>query len=191
MYRAGDHIVRRVVGPAASPVSLADMKAHLRVTSSAEDGLIQSYIDAAVSMIDADGELGQAIMAQTWDESFSSASRDIRLSIRPAVELVSVSYFDADNAQQTANLADFALYSSDFWAFVRSNNWPSAYDRPDAITVRYIAGLGAPEQGIIHALKLIVSHWYENRADATEAKLSDIPRGAAHLINLSRGGWYG
>jgi len=35
-YRAGEHILSRAVAPATSPVSLVDMKAHLRVTSSSE-----------------------------------------------------------------------------------------------------------------------------------------------------------
>jgi len=190
-YRAGEHILSRAVAPAASPVSLVDMKAHLRVTSSSEDDVIQAYIDAAVASLDAQGELGQAIIAQTWDESFSQATRDVALSIIPATALVSVTYYDTDNAQQTADLADFALYSGEFWAFVRSSNWPQVYDRPDAITIQYTAGMATVPAGLVHAIKLIVTHWYENRADVSEAKLADIPRGAAHLINMLRGGWYG
>jgi uncharacterized phiE125 gp8 family phage protein len=191
MYRPGQHILKRVVAPTASPVRLDDMKAHLRATYSDEDDLIQSYIDAAVSMLDAQGELGQAIMPQTWDESFSTAARDVELSIRPSISLVSVKYYDTENVLQTATIGDFALYSSDFWAFVRSENWPQVYDRPDAITVQYVAGAGLPPESLVHAIKLTVGHWYEARADASEVKLSDIPRGATHLINLLRGGWYG
>lgn len=191
MYRAGEHILKLAVAPATSPVSLPDMKAHLRITGSSEDDVIQAYIDAAVAALDAQGELGQAIMPQTWDESFSHSSRDVNLTIKPAISLVSVTYFDGENVAQTANLDDFSLYSGDFWAFVRSDNWPAVYDRPDAITVRYTAGMASVPAGLVHAVKLIAADWYESRANSTEMKLSEIPRNATMLVNMLRGGWYG
>jgi len=190
-YRPGAHILTRAVAPASSPVSLSDVKEHLRVTSSSEDAVIQAYIDAAVESLDAEGELGRAIIEQTWDESFRTASRDIRLSILPPKALVSVKYYDRDNVQQTATLGDFTLFSGDGWAFVRSDDWPGAYDRPDAYTVRYTAGMAYVPATLTHAIKLMVGNWYENRADASEAKLSEIPRAATHLLNLLRTGWYG
>ena len=186
-----DRIVRVAVPPAFMPVSLVDMKEHLRVTGSAEDALITSYTAAAVASLDVDGELGRAIVTQTIAEALQRPTRDTYLSVSPAQELVSVKYYDTDNIEQTADLSDFAIYKSDDWAFVRSDNWPATYDRPDAVTISYTAGFDPAPDDICHAIKMIVGHWYEHREDANEIKLSEVPRAVGHLIGNRRGGWYG
>lgn len=194
MYRPGSHILTLVAPAAELPVSTRDMKAHLRVTGSEEDYLIESYTRAAVAALDGMGELGRAIVSQSWAESFQTASRDVNLAMTPAQSITSVKYYDDSNTLQTANLSDFTLYKGDDWAFVRSDNWPTGYDRPDAITVEYVAGYGPAGSvpvDICHAIKLIVAHWYENREDASAANLNNIPRGATMLINLHRTGWAG
>lgn len=190
-YRAGDHILKRAVLPVAMPITLAQAKAHLRVDHDAEDEQITSFILAATAMLDAQGELGLAICEQTWDESLQNPSRDVALSIIPARSIVSVSYFDAENVLQVADLSKFALYSGESWAFVRSDNWPAAFDRPDAITIRYVAGLDEVPADLGHAIRLIVADMYEHREDSSEAKLSEIPHSARNIVNNLRIGWYG
>ncbi len=193
-YRSGDHIVSRVTAATGYPVSLADMKDHLRVDGADEDSLIESYISACAGMIGPEGELGFALLTETWSESFQSPNKDVYLRVLPVTGLVSVTYYDLDNAEQTASLPDFELYKSGDWAFVRSDNWPGTYDRPDAITVTYQAGFGAepdvPDE-IKQAIKLIVAHWYQNRESSSEKNLKEIPIAASHLLGLRRVGWYG
>jgi uncharacterized phiE125 gp8 family phage protein len=67
----------RTVAPASTPVSLSEAKAHLRVTSSAEDAVIQMYLDAAVSYLDGwAGVLGRCMVTQTWAQTFSDFPSD-------------------------------------------------------------------------------------------------------------------
>ena len=195
MYREGEHITALVTPAAVSPVSLDDMKEHLRVDGADENALIQAYINACASSLGSEGELGQALTTETWDESFKNPPKDVYLSVLPARSIVSVTYYDRDNVQQTATLSDFTLYSSDRWAFVRSDNWPGTYDRPDAITIRYTAGFGDDAADVplevVQAVKLIVAHWYQNRENTSELNMKEIPRAASHLLGLRRVGWYG
>lgn len=183
-------IISVAVPSVSDPVSLEQIKAHLRVTSTADDGILTAYLGAAVASLDVGGELGAAISVQTIDESLQSTTRDVWLSVAPARDLVSVTYYDTDNALQTAPLRDFALYKSADKAFVRSDNWPATYDRPDAVAIRYTAGHDTAPADLCHAIKLIVGHWYENRSDTSELTLKEIPRAASHLIGLHRRGWY-
>ena len=180
-----------VTASAGEIVPIGDMKAHLRVTHGLEDELIAAYTAAAVASIGIKGELGLALGEQSISESLQHPDRDTYLSILPAQSLVGVSYFDEDNTEQTADLADFEFYKSDDWAFVRSGAWPATYDRPDAVTINYTAGVDGVEADILHAIKLIVGHWYHNREDASEESLKEIPRAASHLLGLHRVGWYG
>lgn len=56
-----------ITAPAAMPVTTTDMKAHLRVDHSDDDGKIADYQSGAVAILDAwGGVLGRCIMSQTW-----------------------------------------------------------------------------------------------------------------------------
>ena len=57
--------------PAVPPVTLADAKAHLRVTHEGEDTLIAELVDAAARFIADD--TGLALIDQTWRLSLSEA----------------------------------------------------------------------------------------------------------------------
>ncbi len=182
-------IVSVAVAASASPVSLAEMKEHLRVTHTMEDRQIQGLIDAAVASVS--GELGRAIAPQTMREALQYPTRDTYLSVPPAQALVSVDYYDAANVLQSADLGDFEFYASEDWAFVRSDAWPATYDRPDAVILQYDVGSDDTPPGIIHALKMMVGHWYENREATSESAVKEIPRALEYLLGLHRTGWYG
>lgn len=191
MRYSGEHILKLATAPTGDVVSLSDMKKQLRVDANDEDSLITAYIAAAVDSIDGKAELGKAILTQTWDESFQSPPQDVYLGMLPVASVTSITYYDADNVSQTLSASEYALYTSDDWAFVRCENWPQTYDRPDAIAVRYVAGEAEAAPKIVHAIKLIVAEWFNNREDSSAVNLKQIPRAACHLIGMDRRGWYG
>ena len=59
---------KRVVDPASEPITLAEAKSHLRVTSNAEDALINSLIVAARDLCEHETG-GRVLMTQTWELS--------------------------------------------------------------------------------------------------------------------------
>lgn len=187
----------RVTAPVASPVSLADAKAHLRVDGSAEDAYIQSLIDAAVSMVDGDGLLGRAMVTQTWAKWVSQNPGVVRLSMGPFIALTDVSYYDTDNVLQAATLTDFDVRVDGDFVNVRPKKdkvWPGAYIRDDAIKLTFTAGFGAASDvpvDIIHAIKLMVAHWHQHREAVSGERLMDIPLGVDALIGRHRVSWYG
>lgn len=179
--------------PAASyPITHDDAKAHLRVRGSREDAYIDGLIGAAITMIERD--TGRALAAQTWDYKISRPSDQVKLPIVPVASITSMTYFDTDDVSQSLTVADYYLFSDDNSAVIAPKNttdWPNMKDRPDALTVRYVAGYGAsvPEP-LKHAAKLLLAHWFENREILSDGKGAEVPRSYWSIISSYRLGWF-
>ncbi|NDC98941.1 MAG: phage gp6-like head-tail connector protein [Betaproteobacteria bacterium] len=59
---------RCVVPPATEPLSLDEVKEHLRIDSSAEDALLQMYMEAAREICE--HHTARALITQTWETTF-------------------------------------------------------------------------------------------------------------------------
>lgn len=194
-----DQILKRTSPPAVKPVSLADAKLDLRVDQSDEDTLIESLISAATDYLEADnGAINKAFVTQTWTLSVKCPDRNYRiwLPVTPVQSITSIKYFDADNVEQTLTVSDFYFHGDEDWAYIEPKqgvNWPSVYDRLDAITVEFVAGFGDAEtdipESIRHAIRLLVVHWYTNRSAASETSVEELPLALQSLISVNRKGW--
>lgn len=188
---------RLVIAPANEPVTLSEAKAHLRVTSSAEDALIGGLVSAAVQHLDGEGVLGRAMITQTWATYASNTPGVIRLPMTPFQSLTSVEYYDSDNSLQAATLSDFeARIFRDFATIhpVRGAAWPTAYPRYDAFKITYVVGWGDAAdvpQTLKQAILLLVGHWYEHRMAVTDDRLMETPVAVDALVGANRVGWYG
>jgi uncharacterized phiE125 gp8 family phage protein len=94
----------QVVAPLVEPISLEQARAHLRIDRYDEDALIASLIAAATAHLDGwSGILGRALINQTWSQKFPRfPSRAVLgLALAPVQSIVSITYFDADNVEQT------------------------------------------------------------------------------------------
>lgn len=191
-----DHILIRTVAPTATPISVLEAKANLRIEDNDEDGLITSLIDRAVAVVDAEGQLGKAMVTQTWSQAFHAPGGRVFTKI-PAATLVSASYYDTSNNSQSLTIGDYNLLIHPDWSFICPDegvSWPTTYSRPDAITFIFTAGYGAATavpDNIKQALILLVSHWYENRQPVNIGSISTLPFGFDDLIGQSKVGFYG
>jgi uncharacterized phiE125 gp8 family phage protein len=164
-----------VTAPAAEPISLAEARAHLRVTDNEEDGLIAGYMRAALQFVET--HLARALVNRTYDLKLdwcwplnACGRRSIELPMPPAVSITSISYVDAEGANQTLASTEYQFaqplqIGTIFEAYGKT--WPTIRQQPEAITVRFVAGYGAaasavPEP-IRQAMLLLVGHWYANR----------------------------
>lgn len=163
---------------------LSTAKEFLRVDSSDEDATITALINAAVQHCQ-DYTNRHFVVSDfnLYLDDFYNCSFDIG----PVVSITSVVYQDSANAQQT-------LAASKYWADfkreparIRFDSPPDTYD--DAFNVVTIAGtLGeAPQQPVVHAIKMLVAHYYENRRAAVVGTLtSEMPLGVSALLNPYR-----
>lgn len=177
--------LRRVVAPASAPVTLAEAKAHLRVTASTEDTLIGALVEAATQHLDGwQGILGRALVQQSWEltlDAFPADEEAIRIPLPPVSSVVSVTYLDAAGAQQTMPPGDYVVdtLSPDAWiTLAAGETWPDTLDRINAVTVRFVTGYGAAADvpaPIRAAILLIIGDLYANREGQSDRAITVNP----------------
>ena len=180
------------------PVTTDEVNEQLRIDSGDDAQLINRLIAAATSYVDGLGVLGRAMINQTWRQVVQNPGSKVDLRMHPVQSLSAVKYYDASGVLQTDTLGNYRLIAGDIWAYVKptsGNIWPTAYDRPDAIQIEFVAGYGAAAEnvpdGIRHALMMLIAHWYEHREAADRMDISNLPIGFDDLLNAERRAWYG
>lgn len=149
-------------------LDLASVKQHLRVTSDAEDSLIQFYLDSAISWVET--YTGSLLTRRQVEQEEVVFCTPIGLQNRPDAALFSIAYTDTDNAAQT-----FTEVTEVRGRLYPDDSWPTAKaDRPILIT--YTAGFETVPQELQHAVFLLVGHWFDER------EMADIPMGVLNLI---------
>lgn len=182
----------RTVAPEGALVSLAEAKAHLKVEHDDEDTLIEALIAAASAQLDGyAGILGQALLTQTWEQSFNGFpdARCLRLALGPVGETVGIAYYDSENVSRSFTSA--TVMSDAIGPLIVLDgdaSWPATYERPDAVNVTWTCGFGdepadVPEN-IRRAALLLVGHLYVNReAVVTGTIAAALPLAFGWLID--------
>lgn len=160
---------------AEEPVTLDEMKLHLRVTEDEENELIWSTIAAARGYIERTTR--QQLITATYelflDKFPTTGAKIIRLPRPPLQSVTSIKYVDIDGATQTlaSSKYDVDIHSEPSRVAESFNNfWPSTRNEVNAVTIEYLAGYGLattvpPELKM--AIKMLASHWFENRETVT------------------------
>lgn len=136
-----------VAGPAADPVTLAELKQHVRVDHDDDDAHLRICLAAAVARVDGwSGILRRGLVTQTWSESFRYFyGRRIWLRLAPVQSIASVIYFDLDGVERTVDAADYRLQVRNGEGYLELDDdasWPSVDARDDAVTITYVVGYG-------------------------------------------------
>jgi uncharacterized phiE125 gp8 family phage protein len=153
-----------IEGPAVEPLLLAEAKAHLRLESEAEDALVGALIAAA--RVGVESDIRQALIAQRWRAVFEDWPADgVRLPVAPAISVEEVRAIDAEGAASVVDPQGYAFDALD-WTVELD-------DRPEgavAYEIDFTAGYGSSgvdvPQPLRLAMRLLVTHWFENRSAA-------------------------
>jgi uncharacterized phiE125 gp8 family phage protein len=167
-----------VVGATTYAVSVADLKTHLNIETSAYDTLLGVY--SAVAERHAEHITGRAITPQSWKVILDDFPPDedgyIELP-RPPVSSsnisVEVKYVASSGATLTMSSADFDV-STEFEPcrlYLRrdssgdvTTSWPDTLrDVPQPVRVTYVTGYATVPEPIVHWIKLRVGQMIEMR----------------------------
>lgn len=169
--------------PAAEPVTLAEMKAHARIDTDADDGLLEPLIKAARQW--AEEYTKRAFITQTWEMCLDNSPDGYFFPI-PKPPLVSVSAIKifANNGEEILWPAQNYFvdnYREPGRVALRSGSvWPNEERFINNIMIEYIAGYGDDAEDVPEAIRLAIkqlaTHWYENRGEAIMVSAQNTER---------------
>lgn len=168
--------------PAVEPVSLADVKAHLRIDTADEDGLLQSLI--LTSRLHIEVALGLALITQGWSCYFdrwplalsgrggpvSPTVAALALPIGPIRTIDSLKVYADDGTFVALALTGFAIDLASRPARMArriGTQIPEPGRGVNGIEIALTAGFGATPADVPPAIRqamlLLIAHWYEHR----------------------------
>lgn len=133
-------------GPAVPPLSLTELKAHLKVDITDDDTLITAQAAAVVEYIQqrCRRQLVAATVVETLPEFPDGVNyTTLKLQRSPALAISSIVYLDSAGALTTWTASNYQLWNSSEPSFIYlayNSSWPSAREIANAVTLTYKAG---------------------------------------------------
>lgn len=180
-----------ITPPAAEPLTLAEVKAHLRLDGTAEDALLTSLIAAARHYLEA--TTGLALITQRLRVYRDDWPADglIQLAIAPLQSVESVTVYDAAGNPQAVSLAGHVLDAVSTPARLFLAAQPATSRPLNGIEIDVIAGFGntgadVPDT-LTRAMLMHVALMYELRgAIPSDMQPAAIPAGYDRLVSPYR-----
>lgn len=185
--------------PSARPVDTEEAKEHLRIVdTTADDDYIDHLIDAATTWCEdyCDRTFADKTYTVAFDDFFGTRIElprpPVRLNATAASATVTISYVDTGGATQTltwsqSGTQDFRLDRDHVPALIYPKYlevWPSVRIDDKSVQITYLAGYGGAAnvpKPAVHAIKMLVGHWYANR-EAVGNVGQNVPLGVAALL---------
>lgn len=146
--------------PTDEPISVAELRRHLREDSKEHDEQLRSLITVARKTIE-EVYLWRALIDQTVIEYFDGFADGMELRWSPIDSITSITYLDTNGSEQTLASSVYEAGSENGWGIVRlkySQTFPSTRSHADVVWIEYTAGYGTSSddvpEGIRHAILL-------------------------------------
>lgn len=194
--------VKVTVPPTEQPITLDQLKAHLRITSVVWDDYLTSLLPVATDIVQQ--YLGRKLITQTlqmsldesansnawWDGTlqasaysvFGGASPVIELAWLPCASVAEIKIFDEDDNETIVPSSVYQVdtIDPDKWARIalrRSQVWPTTNGRAlVSFQVTYVVGYGLADDvppAITHGTLMVAAYLYANRGDCTDGCVCD------------------
>lgn len=201
--------VKVTSAPASSPVSLAEVKAWLRIDTSDEDALLASLIGAATDAAEQytrrafinqtirltvdlassrlDDMLGDGVYDLPVSALFGDMPQVIELPRPPVSSITSVTTYNTAGTSSTFASSNYSLNADGTRLYLNQGcSWPSDLRPIAACEILYVAGYGASASSVPQAIKtailMHIAHLYESRGVCDGA----VPAGCANLLRQYR-----
>ena len=157
--------------PLVEPISLAEAKAHLRVTHADDDAYISTLIKTARGCVEAQTGLG--LIAQAWSVFLDCpVSGVIRLPLSPVLDVTDIKTYGDDDISATIDPAHYYedRTSRPSRIVLRgSRTWANPGRIANGIEIILSVGFGAQAASVPEPLReavlQLVGYWYATRGD--------------------------
>src|SRR5215212_7111267 len=158
-----------IAGPAVEPVTVAEMRAYLRLDDDAEDDLVAALIKAARLVVEA--AAGRQLVEQSWRLTLDrwACGRAVLLPLSPLIRIDRIRVYDRLGAPQDLAAALYrAERASDPPPILVESAAPEL--AAQGIEIDIVVGFG-PAAGdvpppLAQSVRMLVARWFENRGDA-------------------------
>lgn len=178
-----------IIQPTSEPVTLDEVKQHLRLTGADDDALLSLMISTAREM--AEDKTGRAIMPQTWEAAYSGFDDELILPCSPLINVIEVRYLDPDGAWQVLAQSGYQI---DIHATPESlfpgigASWPQTRAQRNAVVIQFRAGYESAQAvpaRLRNWILLFITTLYENRQIFSPERAFEVP-GVAGLLSTLR-----
>jgi len=149
-------------------ITVADLKAHLRVTHTQEDTLISALRSAAISWVE---EHCNIKLGSYTARGYLPDWRVAYFPIGPVTAITEVKYqttADKDYDTDLTTLGTTLWYTDEITqpARIAFRDYPTTYDYAlTPVVVTFTAGYTTMPAPVLQAIRLLVAHMYENRQE--------------------------
>jgi uncharacterized phiE125 gp8 family phage protein len=157
-----------LTGPAVEPLTLAEAKEFLRVETADDDDVITALIAGARVHIEA--QTRRALITQSWRLVRDGWPPDGRIVVQPAPlrGVTAARTYDEENATHAIDTAAFVVDAASSQLAFAPWSMPAPGREVAGIEIDVTVGYGdvssAIPEALRQAVRLLVAHWYENRA---------------------------
>lgn len=176
-------ILENISTSITEPVTLIEVKEHLRIEENHEDDYLTVLIKAAREQAEAYCET--VIPSQLFRLTLDCFPSSISIQKVPLISVESISY--TDTAGDAQALAQYYIQRSTVSADIKplyGESFPGTEDGRDKVVIEFTAGYDEMPETIKHAIKLIAGSLYEQREDHSQnMTLADVPWSSKALLN--------
>jgi len=175
---------RLITPPASEPVTLSELKAHLRVDGTSEDVYLAQLITAAREY--AEDYQGRAYIDRTYEVVMDRwpTVRHIETQYVPIKLVIKVAAKQRNGSLVEMDLSDLIIHP-DAIVLGSGQQWPTGDAMVEAV-IQYVAGSPITAQ-VKQAILLMAGHWYANREDVVVGNVvNTLPLGAKALLNMNK-----
>lgn len=185
-------MIKVIDPPNSEPIGLDEVKLFCRIDGEIDDPLATSLITAARMYFE--GQTNLRLISQEIQDDRENFPHDYFYLEGPVQSIDLIEYIDENGDWQEWDLlevqSDLLSNPARFYP-ADTFSYPSVLEGLGAVSVTYTAGYGdatdVPEI-IKQALKMLVSHWFNQRETSSDTTLSEVPYACDSIIKMfSRG----
>jgi uncharacterized phiE125 gp8 family phage protein len=175
-----------VTAPTSEPLTVEEVKLHLRLDYDNEDSWVAAQITAARQYVE--DMAGRQLVTATRKLILDYFTCSVELPRAPLTAVTGITYVDADGVTQTLSTDVYTVDTDSvpgrvYLAYDQS--WPDTRAEQKAVEITYTCGYGGPcdvPRGIKSIMLLLIGNWYENREAVVFGQPYSVPFATEALL---------